>query len=111
MAIPWKWRASGYAFTGSMRRKAAKYASSTASDGNAVKTRSNENGGPSQYGLPRLRQRVPRAPARTMARQVALFGQRFDVVFNRIATRPNCLGGLADGHAPMIVGNLQYLYR
>jgi hypothetical protein len=48
MAIPWKWRASGYAFTGLMRRKAAKYASSTANDGNAVKTRSNENGGPTR---------------------------------------------------------------
>ncbi len=59
----------------------------------------------------RLRQRVPRAPARTMPRQVALFGERFDVVFDRIATLPGFLGGFADGHAPMIAGNLQYLYR
>jgi len=42
---------------------------------------------------------------------VALFGERFDVVFDCIATRPGCLGGLADGHASLIVGKLQYLYR
>ncbi len=44
----------------------------------------------SQYGQPRLRQRIPRAPARTMLRQVALVGEHFDVVFDRFATRPGC---------------------
>jgi hypothetical protein len=46
-----------------------------------------------------------------MPRQVAIVGERLDVIFDRIAACPGCLGRFTDGHASMFAGGLQNLDR